>query len=316
MKVRVFSLLRVGWLGIVLGTAGVGTVEGRAGVGGVVPPEPSGPVYAVHPARTEPRTLHFAVNPMQNPAQLNETFYPLMVYLNAGQSEATFELETSRDYKGFEDRVRHRVPEVIQANPWQALQAIAAGYEVIAMAGDPVDFRGIILVRRDRRINQLRDLKHQSVAYPAPTALAACVMAQWEMHRAGLDVNQDLVNLYVGSQDSAIMNVYLGKTAAGVTWMQPWRSFQREHPLDAAQLKVLMETPHLVNNAVMARRDLPESIKQDLRTLLLGMGATAPGRSTLAQLGIRRFHPAADTDYDVVRDYVRRFEAEVRIIEP
>ena len=43
-------------------------------------------------------------------------------------------------------------------------------------------------------------------------------MPQWYLHERGIDVGRDLINRYVGSQESAIMNAYLGQAAAGCTW--------------------------------------------------------------------------------------------------
>ena len=46
-------------------------------------------------------------------------------------------------------------------------------------------------------------------------------MPQYYLHQQGIDVNRDIQNAYVGSQESSIMNAYLGQSAAGVTWPPP-----------------------------------------------------------------------------------------------
>ena len=86
------------------------------------------------------------------------------------------------------------------------------------------------MVRRDSGIKQPADLKGQGGGLPSPTALAAAIMPQWFLHQHGVNVNRDIENRYVGSQESAIMNVYLGQTAAGATWPPPWRLFQKDRP--------------------------------------------------------------------------------------
>jgi phosphonate transport system substrate-binding protein len=189
------------------------------------------------------------------------------------------------------------------------------GYHVIAMAGDPGDFRGLIVVQRDSDVKQPVDLKGKRVSYPSPTALAACIMPQYFLQTHGVDVNADVENRYVGSQESSIMNVFLGQTAAGATWPPPWRAFQKEHPLEAAKLKVLWETESLVNNSVMVRADVPALVVGQVRALLLGLEETAEGKSILEGIETAHFLPASDEDYDVVRRYVARFENEVRPVE-
>lgn len=276
---------------------------------------PPGPRYGRAPEADTTLVVHFAVHPLHNPAKLIEVYGPLADYLSAQLAPVRFELEASRDYGAFEAKIAARDPEMLLPNPWQTLRAIDAGYVVIATAGEAHDFRGLILVRRDSRIRTPHDLKGRAVSYPSPTALAACIMPQYFLHDAGLDVVHDLDNRYVGSQESSIMNVVLGRTAAGATWPPPWREFQREHPAEAAQLRVAWETPPLVNNSVMMRGDVPVALRERVRALLLGLPGTPDGRALLAHMETARFLRADDSDYDVARAYVARFERDVRQVQ-
>ncbi len=276
---------------------------------------PQGPVYSDTPAEPVKPLYRLAVHPLHNPNKLAEAYQPLIDYLNQQIGTANFELEASRDYQAYEAKFRAREPEFLLPNPWQTLQAIKRGYHVIAMAGDAEDFKGIFIVRKDSGIHQPSDLKGKVVSYPSQTALAACIMPQYFLHSQGLDVNRDIVNRYVGSQESSIMNAYLGESAAGATWPPPWRLFQKDHPIQAAELEVAWETPPLMNNSVMARDDVPEPIRDQVKTLLLTLNSTSTGQMILAGMETARFHAADDASYDRVRDYVDAFEKKVRPVE-
>jgi phosphonate transport system substrate-binding protein len=189
------------------------------------------------------------------------------------------------------------------------------GYRVIAMAGDAEDFKGVFIVRKDSGVRSPVDLKGKVVSYPSHTALAACIMPQYYLFQAGLDVNQDITNAYVGSQESSIMNAYLRKSSAGATWPPPWRLFQRDHPEEAAQLELIWETPHLLNNSVMVRDDIPESLHNRVQSLLVALDETAEGGAILTGMETARFHTANNASYDKVRDYVAVFERKVRPVE-
>ena len=256
-----------------------------------------------------------AVHPLHNPSKLVAAYQPLVDYLNARLGGARLGLEASRDYANFEEKYRARRPDFLLPNPWQTLQAMKVGYHVIAMAGEPTDFRGLIVVRTDSGIRRPADLKGKAVSYPSPTALAACIMPQYFLLNHGVNVTEEIDNRYVGSQESSIMNVYLGKTAAGATWPPPWRAFRKEHPGEAGHLKVIWETESLVNNSVMVRDDVPAAVEAQVRALLLGLDGTAEGRTILSGMETARFLPATDREYDVVRRYVARFEREVRPVE-
>ncbi|MCU0794153.1 MAG: PhnD/SsuA/transferrin family substrate-binding protein, partial [Opitutaceae bacterium] len=139
---------------------------------------------------------------------------------------------------------------------------------------------------------------------------------QWMMKEHGLDVVHDIENRYVGSQHSAIMQAYLGEAAAGVTWPPPWRNFQENYPAEAAQLEVVWETPSLINNSVMAHRRVPEAVVREVAERLRALSDSEEGKALLATIDTDGFYPANDADYEPVRRFVERFEAEVRPIRP
>jgi phosphonate transport system substrate-binding protein len=275
-----------------------------------------GPKYGTAPADGSRHTYSFVVHPLHNPAKLIAAYQPLMDYLNDQLKNAHLQVEASRDYAAFEVKYQNRNPDFLLPNPWQTLQAMKSGYHVIAIAGNPADFKGIFIVRKNNSdIRQPSDLKGKAVSYPAPTALAACIMPHYFLYQNGIDVNHDIENRYVGSQESAIMNVYMGKTAAGATWPPPWRAFQREHPQEAAELKVQWETEPLINNSVMARDDVPTELREQVQRLLVNLHDTEMGKTILAGMETERFYQADDRDYDVAQAYVTRFEKEVRKVE-
>lgn len=276
---------------------------------------PREPQYGDKPAESPKPLYRLAVHPLHNPSKLAEAYQPLIDYLNQQITDVRFELEASRDYQVYEAKFRAREPEFLLPNPWHTLEAIKVGYHVIAMAGDAKDFKGLFIVRKDSGITAPADLKGKAVSYPSRTALAACIMPQYYLHTHGMDVNRDIENRYVGSQESSIMNAYLGESAAGATWPPPWRLFQKDHPKEAAELTIAWETPSLLNNSLMARDDVPAGIRDKLQALILALHATPEGLSILAGMETARFYPAADDSYDIVRDYVAEFEKTVRPVE-
>jgi phosphonate transport system substrate-binding protein len=271
--------------------------------------------YSSAPAIATLPTYRLAIHPLHNPQKLAEAYQPLVDHLNRQLSGVRIELEASRDYQTYEQKFRARGPELLLPNPWQTLESIKVGYRVIAMAGDAADFKGIFIVRKDSGIKTPADLKGKVVSYPSHTALAACIMPQYFLHQKGIDVMKDIRNVYVGSQESSIMNAYLGQSAAAATWPPPWRLFAKDHPTEAAQLKVIWETPSLLNNSVMVRDDVPAAISDKIRQILLDLATVPEGKAILAFMATARFHAADNATYNQVRDYVANFEKVVRPVE-
>ena len=271
--------------------------------------------YSSEPTTKNLPTIRFAVHPLHNPQKLSEAYQPLIDQLNQQMPELRFELEASRDYQAYEQKFRAREPEILLPNPWQSIEAMKVGYQVIAMAGNAEDFKGIFIVRKDSGITKPSQIKGKTVSYPSHTALAACIMPQYFLHKNGINVQSDIQNTYVGSQESSIMNAYLGKSAVAATWPPPWRLFQKDYPAEAAELKVIWETPSLLNNSVMVRDDLRPEVREKIKAVLLGLSDTGEGQKILLNMSTARFHEADDKTYGKVREYVATFEKEVRKVE-
>lgn len=268
--------------------------------------------YSAAPPVSAVATYRFAVHPLHNPQKLFEAYQPLIDHLNQQVPSAHFELEASSDYQAYERKYQAREPDFLLPNPWQTLQAIQYGYHVIAMAGDAKDFKGLFIVRKDSPIKTFADLKGKVISYPSSTALAAAIMPQYYLFMNGININHDVQNVYVGSQESSIMNVLLGKSAIGATWPPPWRLFQKDHPVAANQLEVIWETPPLINNSVMARDDVPAQIQVQVSEILFDLTKTSQGQAILSGIETENIHAANDASYDVVRDYIQHFEQVVR----
>ena len=272
------------------------------------------PLYRETPPKQE-NIYSFGVHPLHNPRRLFEIYQPLMDYLNARLTGVTFRLEASRNYAAYDEKLLAGHFHFALPNPYQTIQAAEQGYRIFGKMADDENFYGIILVRKDSAIQTVADLKGKAVSYPAPTALAATMMPQWYLYQQGLDINQDIENRYVGSQESSIMNVYLGHTAAGATWPPPWQAFSKEHPEIAATLEVRWRTASLPNNGLVVRNDVPAALLDQVSQLLFHLHEHPEGAAILAAMALSRFEAANSDTYGSVRHFLRRFEQELRPVQ-
>lgn len=296
MPVRIFSLSIILVLGLVACDQPLDTVT---------------PQYSDTPS--EHKTIYrFGIHPLHNPSRLHEMFGPVMDYLNRHIPTAEFKLEASRNYASYDQKLLAGEFHFSLPNPYQTVQALDHGYRVFGKMADDHNFCGIILVRKDSGIKRIRDLKGKAISYPAPTALAATMLPQYYLYSHGLNVMQDTETRYVGSQESAILNVYLGDTAAGATWPPPWRALVKERPQLAEALEVRWQTDHLPNNGLVAQQDIPTAMVQRVASLLFGLHTHQEGRAILARMELSRFEPATAATYEPVRRFVATFTQDVR----
>ncbi|MFT5661500.1 MAG: phosphonate transport system substrate-binding protein [Sulfurimonas sp.] len=272
------------------------------------------PLYSETPIFVQKKVYVFGVHPLHNPKRLFEVYQPMVDYINAQLKGSELRLEASRNYAAYDKKLFDGYFDFSLPNPYQTVAAASKGYQIFGKMADDENFRGIILVRKDSGIEKVTDLRGKTVSYPAPTALAATMMPQWYMHENGLDINHDITNSYVGSQESSILNVFLGKSAAASTWPPPWRAFIKERPEIAEQVEIKWETSHLPNNGLIVREDVPADLLKNISKIIFSLHESKKGKEILSKMELSKYEKAQDSTYDSVRLFLKRFEKDVRPI--
>ena len=245
----------------------------------------------------ETRTYVFDVDLPHNPQRLYEIYRPLIDHLNLHVQGAGFRLETSPDCEAFINNMHARHFDFALTNAHQTLDSLDLGYRVIARMADDHQFVGVVLVRRDSGIREVADLRGKRVAYPRPNCLMGAIMPQYYLQTHGLDVNRDIENLYVGSHESSIMNVFLGNVAAAGVRRPSWEMYQREHPEQAGELVARWQTEPLLNVGVIARDDVPREVTEQVAQQLQSLHTTDEGRAILGRIPLSRFDLSDDSHY-------------------
>lgn len=254
----------------------------------------------------------FSVHPLHNPTRLHDVFDPVMKYLSQHIDNADFQLEASRNYASYDKKLYNRKAHFSLPNPFQTINSLEHGFRVFGKMGDDENFRGIILVRKDSNITKVEQLRGKTVSYPAPTALAATMLPQYFLQTHGLNVMTEVTNRYVGSQESSIMNVFLGDVDAGATWPPPWNALRKERPELEQQLEIRWQTQSLPNNGLVVRDDVPAEVVNQVAALLFDLHNHEEGRKILAKIELSKFEAASNETYQPVVAFIKEFNTAVR----
>lgn len=262
----------------------------------------------------EKKTYIFGIHPLHNPKRLFEVYLPLINYLNANLKDINIVLEASTNYDEYDKKLFSGHFDFSLPNPYQTVESTKHGYKIFGKMSDDYNFRGIILTRKDSNIKEVKDLKGKNVSYPAPTALAATMLPQQFLFDNGLDINKDIKNLYVGSQESSIMNLFLKESSAAATWPPPWIAFQKERPEIANELEIKWETSSLPNNGLVVKKDIETTLIEQISSLIFNLHETNQGKEILKVMELSKFEKADDKTYESVRIFLDNFEKEIRPI--
>jgi phosphonate transport system substrate-binding protein len=258
-------------------------------------------------ARTED-ALIFGIHPYSNPKDLFEAYEPVARYLERKIPGIRVEIEASRDYADYEAKLAAGRFHLALPNPYETLLSLKHGYGVIAKMTPDDDFRGLIIVRKDRRIKALPQLAGGTVSFPSPTAVAGTMLPLWMLHGQGLVSGKTFNAKFVGSQFSSILNAYAGDVDACGSTVRFWRVWSRDNPDKAAEMEVLARTESLPHNAVVARHDVDKALTARIAKVLAGMDSDPALDQSQFKQDQAHFELAGDASYQPMREFLVRYD--------
>lgn len=271
------------------------------------------PEFTVNPTVGAAQFI-FAPHPLMNPQKLSEVYGALVDQLNLrlARDRISLRLEASSSYAAFNEKLRDRKVHFALPNPYQTVLSQDYGYRIFGKMDRDEDFRGIILVRRNSPVTTVEGLKGATVAFPAPTALAATLMPELFFKEHGLDPKTEITQLFAGTHDSVLLSVCIGTSTAACTWPLAWEGFQREQP-DMARLLVLRwQTETLPNNGLVALESVPEHVRSKVAQAFFQLHESPESLRILHMAGASRYVPADNATYEPVYGFIARYNAIVR----
>lgn len=237
--------------------------------------------------------LIFGVVPQQEPEKLARQWAPLMAYLSK-QAGVPVRFATAPSIPDFEWCLAEGVYDLAYMNPYHfTVFNERPGYRALAKQKRHV-VKGILVVSKSSEVSSLRDLAGQKIAFPAPHAFAATLIAraQLKMSAPGYKAS------FVQSHDSVYRAVSEGLFVAGGGIH---RTLQEIEPGVRERLRILWESSGFTGHAIASHPSLPDSTREALLKELKSLNLTEAGQELLGNLGISGFVEAVDSDWDDVR---------------
>jgi phosphonate transport system substrate-binding protein len=239
-------------------------------------------------------TLTFGVVPQQAASNLARAWTPILKYVSE-QTGVRIEFRTAKNIPVFEERLAEGKYDLAYMNPYHyTVFSQKPGYVAFAkQAGKRL--RGIVVVRADSRIQSIEGVGGKTIAFPAPAAFAASVLPRAYLNNHQIPFSPQ----YVSSHDSVYRSVAknLFDVGGGIE-----RTFNNVDPKIRSQLKVLWRTKDYTPHAFAAHPKLDERTRFEIANAMIGMAATDAGKTLLARIGFKGISPAADKDWDDIRE--------------
>lgn len=231
-----------------------------------------------------------SVVPQFQPIDIARTWMPILERLGQ-QVGARFELKVAPDIPSFESDVKAGQPDFAYMNPFHQLRARRAqGY--VPLVRDAELLTGIVVVRKDDPIRQLKQLDGQTLAFPAQNAFGASLLI-----RAQLDEVERIriTPFYARTHTNAYRQTLAGKAAAAGGLRA---TLEREPPEVQAGLRILFETPGAAPHPLSAHPRVPVAVQQAVQAAWLKLAQDSSLRANFQAVPMQRPVKA-----DHARDY-------------
>jgi len=243
-------------------------------------------VYAEKP-------LTFGIVPQQSASKLARLWSPILARISE-QSGLKIRFATAPDIPTFEKRLAKGEYDFAYMNPYHyTVFHESPGYRALAKARDK-RIKGIMVVRKESAIGDLKELDNTTLAFPAPAAFAASILTRAYLTEIGVNFTPK----YVSSHDSVYRTVAKGIYPAGGGVV---RTLKNVAPDVRDQLRILWTTDGYTPHAIAAHPRLSEADAAKVQQTLVDMEQDPNGKALLESIKIKGFEIAHDGDWDDVR---------------
>lgn len=193
-----------------------------------------------------------------------------------------------------------------QARPVEALAAPVLIGE--RYGGRPIYFSDVI-VKADAPFRTFVDLRGRSWAYNEKVSQSGYGVTRHHLIQMGATSGFFSQVVCAGWHQRAIRWVAGGQIDAAAIDSQVLAVELRDHPELAASIRVIDTFGPSTIQPVVARTDLPDSLKTDVQAAFSALADDPAARAVLSHGLFERFVPVADADYDDIRAMLDAAEA-------
>jgi phosphonate transport system substrate-binding protein len=178
-------------------------------------------------------------------------------------------------------------------------------YPLVRMTGPDgsTSYRGLILARRNSRIEGIADMRGRTVAAPSRRSAGGFLAQALYCSQHGVNVNKDLRFLWVDTHEAVVRAVYQGKAELGFVREDALPLV--ENKIDIKKLKTIACTNYYPAWCAAAFANTPAGVAREISRAMLNLDRQNPEhREILDAIGIAGFQKASDSEYEAMRKEV------------
>jgi phosphonate transport system substrate-binding protein len=260
-------------------------------------------------ADSKKQRIKIAILPCTNIVMTFKKFHPLVEYL-VRETELKVELIVPKDFAEFKSEIKNGEIDFALQDPHTYVKLVdlfdqGTLLKALSMEGGATQ-SGVVVVRKDSRINDIKDLKGKTVMFGPTLSSAKWLAARRLFEDNGINLEKDLkAYSHGGCCEDIAFSVYLKAVDAGVVcdhFLAEHEEKQKELGVVAEQIAPLTRTKSVPTRVFGARTDLNKELVARVTEALLKLDKKNPQQaSILARAELGGFQRSQDGDYDSIR---------------
>ncbi len=240
--------------------------------------------------RAAPQVYRVDVVPQLAPATLFSRWAPALDQLGKATG-LCLELRIAATIPDFEQALLAGRPDFAFVNPYHLVMARRTQAYLPLLRDGKVALSGVLVVRSEDGVTDLRQLDGKQVAFPAPNAFAASLLIRAELASKGIRITP----VYVKTHANVFRTVSLGDMPAGGAVNN---TLEREPDSLRLRLRVLHETARFAPHPFIGHARVPRAQRDKLVRAFMQLAATEAGQRLLEDIQIPK---------PVIADYARDY---------
>ncbi len=275
----------------------------------------SSPETAAPPTAAREGSLLIGLIPEQNIFRQIERYEPLAAYIGDKTGMKVRLTVLPRYGNIIKNFVSEGMDGAFFGSFTYALAHAKLGVEVLARP-EGLDgtstYHGLIFVRKDSGIKSVRDMGGKRFAFVDKATTAGYLLPLAYFKKNGVNFKKYLKESYfTGTHEDAIDDVLSGKADIGAAKNTVYERLAAADGRIKKELVILERSPDVPENGLAVKKDLDDSIKLKLKTVLLNMHNDPEGAKVLKGFGAKRFIETTDGDYQPVYKYAREIQLDL-----
>lgn len=225
------------------------------------------------------RSFKVYIVPQLTATQIYTRWGPVLEQIGK-ETKQCFELVVPTSIPQFEADLASGKPDFAFMNPYHVVMKWRENHYVPLVASSEPIF-GVLAVKKDSKINNLKDLNGGKIAFPAPNAFAASLLIRSMLAGDGIAFEP----IYAKTHSNVYRSVVRGDVNAGGGIQA---TLLAEPPELQSELRVLAETKRYTAHPFTANARVPEVIQKSIQSALIKMDQSSEGADLLQRIQLTK----------------------------